>query len=117
MRKGIATPEKNLRPSLTIPVKTRSPLEAFNLLRQGQPIDKMGAYYDDKGLLEKDFWMMDKVAKLHHLSEIKSLEADLQRNAEMIQSEIKQQQINEQQAKEVSSGQATESSPQPGGTI
>lgn len=70
MKRGIATPERNTLPSLTIPVRTRSPIEAFKMLRQGQPIDQAVGYYEDHGIeVEKDFFLMDKVEKLHKLAE------------------------------------------------
>lgn len=72
MKTGTAAAEKNTGRKLTIPVKTRSPIEAFQMLRQGQPIDTMAAYYDDQ--VGDDFWMMDKTAKLHKLAELKERE-------------------------------------------
>jgi len=94
MKKGIASAERNSKPSNTINVKTKTPLETFQMLRMGQPIDTMAAYYDEKELLQKDFWMMDKVAKLHHLADLKKLEGDLLRFSQTLQDEIKQNQIN-----------------------
>lgn len=70
MKKGIATPQENNGLKLTIPVKTRTPLEAFTMLRQGQPIDTMAAYYSED--IKDDFWMMDKTAKLHKLAHLKA---------------------------------------------
>lgn len=73
MRKGIVTPERNTGNKLTIPVKTRSPIEAFKLLRQGQPIDRIAGYYEKEGLITKDFHFMDHIEKLHMLAEVRSL--------------------------------------------
>lgn len=89
MNKGKATAERNrVNPSMTLNVKTRSPMEAFQMLRLGHPIDKMSAYYDDKGLLTEDFWMLDKTAKLHKLVELRSLEGNLQDKIKFHQDEI-----------------------------
>jgi len=73
MRKGIATAEQNNGPKLTMVIQTRSPLEAFNMLRMGHPIDQMAGYYDKQGILEDDFYMMDQVGKLHALAKYKEL--------------------------------------------
>lgn len=73
MKIGKANAEKNNGPKLTIPVKTRTPLEAFQMLRAGQPIDQVAGYYDEEGILEEDFWLMDKLAKLHKLAEYKEV--------------------------------------------
>lgn len=72
MRKGIAKAEVNMHKSLTIPVRTRSPLEAFQMLRAGQPVDQALAYYVDQNGEEKDLFLMDKVEKLHAIAEFKS---------------------------------------------
>jgi len=73
MRKGIATPEKNLAKSLTIPVKTRTPIEAFRMLQAGQPVDVMLAYYQDQNGADQDLFMMDKVEKLHAIRRFKEM--------------------------------------------
>jgi len=73
MRKGNAKPEKNSGNKLTIPVKTRSPIEAVKMLRQGQPIDRIAGYYEKEGLITKDFHFMDRIEKLHMLAECRSL--------------------------------------------
>lgn len=93
MRKGIATPETNLKKSLTIPVKTRSPLEAFQMLRAGQPVDQALAYYVDQNGEDKDLFLMDKVEKLHAISRFKTMAE----NAKMVyQSDLAE--YNNQQA-------------------
>jgi len=69
-----ARPEINNGPHLTIPVKTRTPLEAFELLKQGNPVDVMGGYYQEEGYAGDDFFMLDKTAKLHKLAEFRQLE-------------------------------------------
>lgn len=94
---GIVTPEKNTGKSLTIPVKTRTPLEAFQMLRAGQPVDQIGQIYHDGGRLEKDFFMLDKVEKLHRLAELREdsdyYQSQLQKmEQEIIANELKQKQ-------------------------
>lgn len=76
MRKGIAKAEVNMHKSLTIPVRTRSPLEAFQMLRAGQPVDQALAYYVDQNGEEKDLFLMDKVEKLHAISKFKAMAED-----------------------------------------
>lgn len=117
MRKGTAKPEKNTKPSITLLSRTRTPLEAFQMLRQGQTVDIMAGYYDTQQLLSKDFWMMDKTAKLHHLAELKTLEHELKKDIEFQKSAINQaNQIlkNEQENKQnnqVAKQQNTEAKP------
>jgi len=72
MRSKQATPEVNLHKSLTIPVRTRTPLEAFKLLRAGQPVDQALAYYTDQNGADKDLFLMDKVEKLHAIRKFKT---------------------------------------------
>lgn len=72
MRKGIAKGEVNNKGSLTIPVRTRTPLEAFQMLRAGQPVDQALAYYIDQNEADKDLFMMDKVEKLHAIAEYRN---------------------------------------------
>jgi len=73
MRKGTVSPERNSGNKLTIPVKTRSPLEAFKMLRQGQPIDRIAGYYEKEGMITKDFHFMDRIEKLHMLADCRAL--------------------------------------------
>lgn len=86
MRKGVATPEVNNEPKLTIPVKTRTPLEAFKMLRAGQPIDQAAGYYANNGTLEPDFFMMDPIEKLHALARYREMEAEAKADMEEAQS-------------------------------
>lgn len=72
MRKGIAKAEVNNKQSLTIPVRTRTPLEAFQMLRAGQPVDQALAYYIDQNGADKDLFLMDKVEKLQAIADYKS---------------------------------------------
>lgn len=95
MKQGKVTAEFNGKPSLTIPVKTRTPLEAFQMLRQGHPIDTMAGYYDKEGLIEDDFWMMDKTAKLHKLAELRKIGADMEIHMKSMQQEILANQIQQ----------------------
>jgi len=103
MKTGIASPEKNNGQKLTIPVKTRSPLEAFKMLRAGQPVDQLGNYYHDQGLVGKDFFLLDKVEKLHKIAELKEREADLKADYDsqlaVYNEQIKQQQYAKDQIK------------------
>lgn len=73
MRKGIASPDYNDGKVLTIPVKTRTPLEALKMLNAGNAIDQMAGYYSKSGVLEKDFYMMDNIDKLHALAGYREL--------------------------------------------
>lgn len=91
MRKGIATPERNGKPSLTIPVKTRNPLEAFNMLRAGHPIDVTAGYYEEQGLISNDFYMLDTVGKLHALAKIRENETFIRLDIQNQIHNIKQQ--------------------------
>lgn len=112
MKFGTVTPERSRKPSLTINVRTRSPIEAFQMLRQGHPIDTMAAYYDEKGLVDQDFWMLDKTAKLHKLAELRTLEATLQSSIteqeEQIQFNIEKQKQDAEEKQQASKGTDTE---------
>jgi len=99
MKRGKASPERNGKPSITIHVKTRSPFEAFNLLRQGHPIDLTAGYYDQDGTIPEDFWMMDKTAKLHFLADLRQQEKDLKTSMDQQTNEI-QKLIEDEQNKE-----------------
>ena len=114
MRKGIATPEKNSGIKLALPVRTRTPLEAFQMLRQGQPIDIMAGYYEKEGMIEKDFYMMDKIEKLHKIAELKQREIVAKQEALAIQQEynVQQQLINDEAKK--ASGEVAVAAPAPG---
>jgi len=65
--KGSPTPKTKI----TQIIQTRTPMEAWKMLRAGQPIDQMLGYYVDRGEAEKDVYMMDKLDKLHLLTELK----------------------------------------------
>jgi len=114
MRKGIATPEKNSGLKLTIPVRTRTPLEAFQMLRQGQPIDITAGYYERNGMIEKDFYMMDKLEKFHKIAELKMREKVAKQEISLYNESIKQQQHDAEKAK--ADSQAAET-PQAGPTV
>jgi len=75
LRKGIVTPERNRGQKLTMVMSTRTPLQAFQMLRMGHPIDQMAGYYEEQGVLEPDFYMMDKIGKLHALAKYKEMAA------------------------------------------
>lgn len=75
-----ATPEMHTNPSLTMVVRTRSPMEAYEMLRAGQPIDQAVGYYIETGQLDKDLFMMDHVEKLHALAKFRELKAHAQQD-------------------------------------
>lgn len=77
MNKGIVTPEKNNGPKMTMPVKTRTPLEAFQMLRMGQPVDIAAGYYEENGMDIGDFHMLDKIGKLKKLAEFREMKEKL----------------------------------------
>jgi len=97
MRRGLATPERNLGRSLTIPVKTRTPIEAFRMLQAGQPVDQALAYYVDQNGEEKDLFMMDRIEKLHAIAKFKAQAAAAKAAYEADYAEYVAQQ-NEQKA-------------------
>lgn len=97
MKYGTATPEKNKGPKLTIPVKTRTPLEAYKMLLAGQPIDQIGQMYHIDGKVDKDFFMMDKTEKLRKLAELRqerdAAKGDIEYYTQLYeQTQLKQQQ-------------------------
>lgn len=81
MRKGKATPETRENPKLTMVVKTRTPLEAFQLLRMGNPVDQALGFYAEqyKG---KDLHLMDTIEKLHLLAHYREVVANHQTDYE-----------------------------------
>lgn len=95
MKKSVVTPEYNSGKKLTIPVKTRTPLEALKMLRAGQPVDVAAGYFDKKGELTPDFYMMDKVDKLHHLAYLRQTESELKNNLQLQELEVRQEKINQ----------------------
>lgn len=96
MKQGKASPEKNGKPSITMNVRTRTPLEAHQMLIQGQPVDVMGAYYQDQGNLQPDFWMQDKTAKLHMLAELRADNDQREKDILFQLAEIEANQIQKQ---------------------
>jgi len=48
------------------------------MLRQGHPIDVTAGYFDEKGQISDDFWMLDKTSKLYRLAELREDEKHLQ---------------------------------------
>lgn len=111
MKKGIAKSEANSGISLTIPVRTRTPLEAFELLRQGQPVDRVAGYYAEQGMDITNFFLLDKVEKLHKIAEFKQNEA-------LLRAEIDSAIINHQnQIKVNEENQITTKQQAPGGAV
>jgi len=98
---GKTTTDRNNGLKLVIPVKTRTPLEALQMLRAGQPIDVAAGYYADSGILEKDFYMMDNIDKLHALAGYRERMATaktdyetLQRAAQLEEEDVIKQKLN-----------------------
>lgn len=89
MKSKTGKPDFNRGKKLVIPAKTRSPLEAVKMLRAGQPIDQMAGYYAGSGILEKDFYMMDDIDKLHALAGYRELMAIHKKDIERLQEEAK----------------------------
>jgi len=108
MRKGIATAEKNNGLKITMPVKVRTPIEAFQMLRQGHPIDQAAAYYEDRDVLPSNFYMMDKTAKLHKLAELRQMEQNALENHNYLADEIRNQNLlNNDKNQEITKANAT----------
>lgn len=117
MKTGIATAESNGQPKLTIPVKTRSPLEAFQMLRAGQAIDVIGQAYHDQGYVGKDFFMMDKLEKLHKVAELREEIRQSKDGINYLTNQIKQQQDEQsQESKQPEGGNIGGAVSQPGNT-
>lgn len=76
MRKGNAKPEQNNGQKLTIPARTRSPLEAFKMFEAGQNIDLVAGYYEKEGYVEPDFYMMDHIGKLKELNKYREMKKE-----------------------------------------
>lgn len=114
MRKGIASPEKNSGVKLTIPCRTRTPLEAFQMLRQGQPIDVMAGYYEKEGMIEKDFFLMDKLEKFHKVAELKMREKVAKQEIDAIQRQYNEQQtfLKNEADKQKADSEAAKAAPQ-----
>lgn len=81
MKKGVATPETRNNPKLTIVVKTRTPIEAFQMLRAGHPVDQALGFYTEN-YVGKDLHLMDNIEKLHLLAHFKELKAHHQTDYE-----------------------------------
>lgn len=89
MKSRTGNPDKNSGMKLVIPVKTRSPMEAMKMLRAGQPIDQAAGYYSRSGVLEKDFYMMDNIDKLHALAGYRELVLKHQSDVERLTNEAR----------------------------
>jgi len=90
-----AKSEPNNGQKMVIVVKTRSPMEAYHMLKAGLPIDQAIGYYMKEGMIDKDAWMMDTVEKLHLLAEVRERKAHLRSDIEemtMQAEEMRQQQ-------------------------
>lgn len=116
MKRGTARAQFNDGIQLTIPVKTRTPLEAFAMLQVGQPIDQAIGYYVPKDVIEKDFFFLDTVEKLHKLAEYRQRVADNESEIEAVVATYKanqKQQLDEQQAQQA----AQQAAKQPNGSV
>jgi len=87
----VAKPEFNSGKKLTQIVQTRTPIQALQMLRAGQPIDIMLGYFVDRGEATKDVFMMDRLEKLHLLEELKE-------NQRQIQEDVKQKMREHQES-------------------
>jgi len=90
MKKGIARPEINNGKKLVAFVRTRSPLEAYQLLRAGQPIDQTIGWYQQQTNEVQDVSMMDTLAKLHYLSDLRDRVAIQRSDVEQMTQEVNQ---------------------------
>jgi len=113
MRKGAVSPERNSGNKLTIPVKTRSPLEAFQMLRQGQTIDRIAGYYEKEGMITKDFHFMDRIEKLHMLADCRAL---MDRSKTEIEEAYSDYVNNQNKLKDEQNNQVTKEG-EPSGTV
>jgi len=95
-----AKPEPNNGQKMVMIVKTRSPMEAYQMLRQGMPIDQALGYYLKQGLVDKDVWLMDNVEKLHLLQRVREMKAGHQEDIEELtrqaEEERKQREVTNQ---------------------
>jgi len=87
LRTGKVTPERNSGLKLAQVMSTRTPLQAFQLLRMGHPIDVMAGYYEEQGILESDFYMMDRIQKLHALAKYKQIAAEAKTDIDLYNSQ------------------------------
>jgi len=85
-----AKSEPNNGQKMVMVIKTRSPMEAYHMLKAGLPIDQAIGYYMKEGMIEKDAWMLDTVEKLHLLAEVRERKAHLQSDIEEITREVEQ---------------------------
>jgi len=103
MKTRVGNPDKNDGKILVQYVRTRTPIEAFRMLQAGSPIDQAAGYYAGAGVLDKDFYMMDKLEKFHKIAELKMREQVARQEIAAIQQQynesLKQQQDDAEKAK------------------
>lgn len=104
LKRGVVTPEKNTGLKLAIKMNTRSPLEAFQMLRVGHPIDVMAGYYEDQ--ISPDFYMMDKIQKLHALAEYKQKAEAAKADISAFENDLKARENEEKQKAEAEKREA-----------
>lgn len=113
MRRQQGTPEKNTGKSLTIPVRTMNPLEAYNMLNMGHPIDQAVGYYEEMGIVNPDFYMMDRIGKLKQLQHYKEIALSHKTDIDKVVNEAKQQEeeriFNEAVEREIAKRSVTKS--------
>jgi len=92
MKKGVATPERNSGEKLVLVVRTRTPLEAYNMLKAGQPVDQAIGWYQQQteDVNPQDLFMMDTPQKLRYINELKERVAIQKSDVESITNEVKQ---------------------------
>lgn len=106
-----AKAEKNNGQKLTIPVHTRTPLEAFRMLEVGQPVDVLKGYYEGQGVeIDKDFQLMDHIEKLKQLNHYRSVLESRKSEFENLQKQYESSLQSKGEGKEQSKGEGKETS-------
>jgi len=99
MKRGIAKPESAKKIKLTIPARTITPLEAYEMYRMGQPIDAVAGYYDREDMLPDDFYMMDRIQKFHALAECRERMKETKKQALDLHAEVRELEKQENEAR------------------
>jgi len=92
MKKGIARPEYNSGEKLAIVVRTRTPIEAYRMLKAGMPVDQAVGWYQSQNLNGEvqDISMMDTPQKLRYILDLKSQIAIQKTDLELMTHEVNQ---------------------------
>jgi len=96
MKFATSTPEKNNGQKLTIPARVISTLDAYKMYTQGHIIDRMAGYYSQAGVLEPNFFMMDKVQRLQALNRYKDQVRELGSRQKELELKVNEQRANEE---------------------